>query len=137
MRRNAIFVLVLTVKPALNRFYTASADRCLSRRASCDPSRAVGGVVTAAYPLMVIVPKDHRLKLKLCWKKRHRICTCRTASYGESRNILILVVEKRMGTDASNRSREASRNFAIISFVGYLGIVVVMLWYQCLGTDSK
>lgn len=35
-----------------------------------------------------------------------------------------------MGTDASNRSREASRNFAIISFVGYLGIVVVMLWYQ-------
>jgi len=43
---------------------------------------------------------------------------------------LFLVVEKRMGTNASNRSREASRNFAIISFVGYLGIVAVMLWYQ-------
>jgi uncharacterized membrane protein len=79
---------------------------------------------------MVIVPKDHRLKLKLCWKKRHRICTCRTASYGESRNILILVAEKRMSANASNRSRDSYKNYAITSAVGYFGFVVVMLWYQ-------
>ncbi len=70
------------------------------------------------------------VEIEAMLEKRHRSCTCWTASYGESRNILILVVEKRMGTDASNRSREASRNFAIISFVGYLVIVAVMLWYQ-------
>lgn len=35
-----------------------------------------------------------------------------------------------MGTNASNRSRDAYKKFAIISFVGYLGYAVVMLWYQ-------
>jgi hypothetical protein len=79
---------------------------------------------------MAIVPKDHRLKLKLCWKKRHQICTCRTASYAESRNILILVAEKRMGTNASNRSRDSYKNYAITSAVGYFGFVIIMLWYQ-------
>ena len=68
------------------------------------------------------------MKLKLCWKK-HRICTYRPASCGESRNILIWVVEKRMGTDASNSSRKTYSRFAIINLVGYFGFVIVVLWY--------
>lgn len=48
----------------------------------------------------------------------------------KAETFLLLVAEKRMGTNASNRSRDAYKNFAIISFVGYLGYAVVMLWYQ-------
>jgi hypothetical protein len=36
--RNAIFVLVLTVKPALRRFYTASVDFCLWQLAAMGNS---------------------------------------------------------------------------------------------------
>lgn len=48
MRRNAIFVLVLTVKPALKRFYTASAISSRSQTATLRPEfelldRHVGG----------------------------------------------------------------------------------------------
>lgn len=35
-----------------------------------------------------------------------------------------------MGTDISDRSRLAYRNFAIFSFAGYLVYVIVVLWHQ-------
>lgn len=67
------------------------------------------------------------VEIEAMLKKIHRICARRTASYGESRNILILVTEKRMGTNASNRSRGSYKSYAITSVVGYFGFVVVML----------
>ncbi|MCI0997839.1 MULTISPECIES: hypothetical protein [Pseudomonas fluorescens group] len=35
-----------------------------------------------------------------------------------------------MGANISDRSRVAYRNFAIFSFVGYLGFVIIVLWHQ-------
>ncbi|CAN1600849.1 hypothetical protein [Pseudomonas mediterranea] len=35
-----------------------------------------------------------------------------------------------MGTNISDQSRVAYRNFAIFSFVGYLGFMIVILWHQ-------